>query len=128
MNIDINGNQVIDAAYLVSRGVRCLSLTGAIVENSDKTISDLKIRLNQLMPSGGYPVIPFIYKRPDGYTSYGFAKEPWVIDLFKWVDGPDVPDDYRHMILGLLLGYDPESIRKYFDYDNVLIDAIEETK
>ena len=97
------------------------------MDNSDEFISDLKARLIQHVPSGGYSAIPFIYKRPDGYVSYGYAKEPWVINLFKWIEGPDVPENYRHMILGLLLGYDPESIRKLFDYGISIFD-IEEPK
>ena len=112
----------------MSRGVRCLALAGASVDSSDEFISDLEIKLNLFRPSGGYSIIPFIYKRPDGYVSYGYAKEQWVIDLFKWVEGPDVLKSYKHMILGLLLGYNPESIRKLFNYSLVPIFSIEESK
>ena len=95
-----------EQAYLVSRGVRPLALLSAIPLDESK-MRDEFVRLNQL--AGQYAVIPFVLPRKDmKCAEAGFAAAPWVIELLAW--SYEQPLRQRHQIVGLLLGYSPESI------------------
>ena len=99
-----------EQAFLVSRGVRPMAIVGNCSEDKDEALEAI-IRLETFSVPGA---IPFITKREEGILDYGFASEEWVIDLFSWVNNWEdltITEEHRHQILGLLLGYGPDSIR-----------------
>jgi hypothetical protein len=99
-------------AYLVARGVRSLAIIG---ECSADTVTMLRTatRIETLSVPGA---IPFVCDCKNGVAEYGFAAEPWTVDLFEWLMTADVnavPAEHRHRVLGLLLGYSAPAIRDF---------------
>ena len=95
-----------EQAYLVSRGVRTLSLAGHfhLAEESDPAI--LLRTATHLERYAEANVIPFVIDHGDGVASYGYSESRWALDLYEWtVKDPSVPQEQRHRIIGLLLGY-----------------------
>lgn len=101
-----------EQAYLVARGVRRLSLAGHC-----HTISspDLLLRVaTQIERHGESNAIPFVVDHGDGTASYGYAESRWALDLYEWsVTDPSVPEEQRHRIIGLLLGYGTPAVSRY---------------
>jgi hypothetical protein len=96
---------LIEQAYLVARGVRRLSLAGHCHLNSGD--GDKLLRVATHLERHADPtVIPFVVDHGDGVASYGYSESRWALDLYEWaVKDPSVPQEQRHRIIGLLLGY-----------------------
>ena len=61
-------------------------------------------------------MIPFVVDHDDGVASFGFAESRWALDLYEWtVRDPAVPEEQRHRIIGLLLGYGAPAVARYED-------------
>jgi hypothetical protein len=103
-----------EQAYLVARGVRALSLAGHCHVDGDH---DVLLRIaTQLERYATTPAIPFVIDHGDGMASYGFAESRWALDLYEWtVSDPSVPEQQRHRIIGLLLGYGAPAVSRYED-------------
>ena len=101
-----------EQAYLVARGVRRLSLAG---HSHLRGSADELLRLATQVELHGEPnAIPFVVDHGDGIASYGYAESRWVLDLYQWsVTDPAVPEEQRHRIIGLLLGYGSAAISRY---------------
>jgi hypothetical protein len=55
-----------------------------------------------LAPDG---VLPFIVSSADdGLADYGYAAAPWVVALYQWTQGEEIPPEHRNRIVTLLLG------------------------
>jgi hypothetical protein len=101
-----------EQAYLVARGVRPLAIIG---ECGTDTVTMMRAatRIETLSVPGA---IPFVCDCKNGAAEFGFAAEPWVVDLFEWVmtaDRSAVPTEHRHRVLGLLLGYSAAAVRDF---------------
>jgi hypothetical protein len=102
-----------EQAYLVARGVRQLSLAGHC--HADEP--DLLLRIATQIEHHAQPnAIPFVLDHGDGTASYGYAESRWALDLYEWtVKDPSVPQEQRHRIIGLLLGYGTPAVSRYED-------------
>jgi hypothetical protein len=99
-------------AYLVARGVRPLAIVGQCRADA-VTMMRTATRIEALSEPGA---IPFVCDCANGSAEFGFAAEPWAVDLFQWLMRSDenaVPSEYRHRILGLLLGYSTAAVREF---------------
>ena len=106
--------QLFDAAYLVSRGVRPLALVGTVPatpEAMSHAEQDL-FRCGSL--HGNKSPLPFVLKGND-LAQCGYVSHSWVLDLFFWLERGDVPLRQRERILGLLLGYSAAAIAEFDD-------------
>lgn len=102
-----------EQVYLVARGVRVLALAGHCHLSDADELLRLATALEQ---SADANVIAFVVDHGDGVASYGFANSRWALDLYEWVvKDPGVPQEQRHRIIGLLLGYDAPSISRHED-------------
>jgi hypothetical protein len=101
-----------EQAYLVARNVRQLSLAGHCHPGKDP---ELLIRLATQVERHAQPnAIPFVLDHGDGTASYGYAESRWALDLYEWaVKDPSVPQEQRHRIIGLLLGYGTPAISRH---------------
>ena len=118
--MNLNEDLVQEHAYLVSRGVRHL----AIIDSHENTCEDLPLLLCTKLETLSlyYPeVIPFVHKNLDGFVDYGFAREPWVLEIYKWICNSKVPKKYRNIIVGLLCGYSTEALRTHNDHESVIL-------
>ena len=103
-----------EQAYLISRGVRPLTLLGS-VGTDPKEMEGTFIRLGQF---GAYCLdrdnaVPFVLPRTDmDCAMVGFASHPWVVELLRWTYA-NAPLQQEHQIIGLLLGYAPEAIGEH---------------
>jgi hypothetical protein len=102
---------LIEQAYLVARGVRPLSLAGHCqLPAQDATVRLLKVA-TELERHAEANVVPFVVDHGDGIASFGYASSRWTVDLYEWaVKDPAVPQEQRHRIIGLLLGYSTPAI------------------
>ncbi len=72
--------------------------------------------------------MPFVLDHGDGTASYGYAAGRWALDLYEWaVSDPQVPEEQRDRVVGLLLGYSGPSIARYEDEGNGRRFAISES-
>ncbi len=103
-----------EQAYLVARGVRLLSLVGHLhTEGSQLLLLRVATELERHAQPG---MIPFVVDHDDGVASFGFAESRWALDLYEWtVRDPAVPEEQRHRIIGLLLGYGAPAVARYED-------------
>lgn len=106
------GETLREHAYLVARGVRPLSLAGHCHVDEDP---DLLLRVaTDLERHAEANSIPFVVDHGDGVASYGYAGARWALDLYEWsVIDPAVPQEQRHRIIGLLLGYGAPAVSRY---------------
>lgn len=103
-------NPVEHEAYLVSRGVRPMSLLGSCALDN----ASLARAWGVLSQHGQHDVIPFVI--PAGERAlFGFAASGWVVRLYAWLARTDLPVEIADSIQGLLLGYSVQSIEKYTD-------------
>lgn len=102
-----------EQAYLVARGVRPLSLAGYC--HTFDADEHVLLRLATQLELHTQPnVIPFVVDHSDGVASYGYAESRWALDLYEWaVRDPAVPQEQRHRIIGLLLGYGAPAVSRY---------------
>jgi hypothetical protein len=102
-----------EQAYLVARGVRRLSLAGHCHLPDDATVALLTVA-TELEQHAEPNVIPFVVDHGDGVASFGYADSRWTLDLYEWtVKDPAVPQEQRHRILGLLLGYSTPAVSRH---------------
>jgi hypothetical protein len=58
--------------------------------------------------------VPFVLDHGDGSGSFGYVANRWVLDFYEWsVKDRAIPEQQRHRIVGLLLGYSPVAISRY---------------
>lgn len=109
VHLDVQ-NPVEHEAYLVSRGVRPMSLLGSCALDSDSVARAHGI----LSQRAHHDVIAFVI--PAGERAvFGFAASGWVVQLFAWLIRSDVPNEIADSISGLLLGYSVQAIETYID-------------
>ncbi len=102
-----------EQAYLVARGVRPLSLAGHCQLLVDGSTLLLRVATH-LERYSIANVVPFVVDHGDGVVSYGYSGAHWALDLYEWaVKNPFVPQEQRHRIIGLLLGYGAPAIARY---------------
>jgi hypothetical protein len=101
-----------EQAYLVARGVRPLSLVGHC-EADPMTMLRVATRIERVTCPGA---VPFVIDHGDETASYGYAGAAWALDLYEWANNPAlVPQEQRHRINGLLLGYSGSAISRHED-------------
>lgn len=62
----------------------------------------------------GGTAIPFLVPASfPGHRLYGYASHAWVVDLLGWALSSACPETQRHRILGILLGYAADEIRRH---------------
>ena len=96
-------------AYLVARGVRALALVGRF-SAEPRRMFECVSALECASEAG---VVPFVIDCGDGFAVAGYAAARWALDLYQWTFTDGVPDEQRHRIVGLLLGYAPDAIRQF---------------
>jgi hypothetical protein len=103
-----------EQAYLVARGVRPLALAGHChLPEADVDVALLTVA-TELERHGEPGAIPFVVDHADGVMSFGYSASRWALDLYEWaVKDPSVPQEQRHRIIGLLLGYDMPAISRH---------------
>ena len=102
-----------EQAYLVARGVRPLSLAGhcQLLVDGSTLLLRVATHLERYCVAN---VVPFVVDHGDGVASYGYFGARWALDLYEWaVKNPSVPQEQRHRIIGLLLGYGTPAIARY---------------
>ncbi|MCY4115482.1 MAG: hypothetical protein OXF55_01170 [Caldilineaceae bacterium] len=58
--------------------------------------------------------IPFLVEVSGiGQVKVGFASHEWVVDVFEWLLGGEVPDQMVSRLMGLLLGYGGDATAQY---------------
>lgn len=106
-----NQDVLLEHAYLVARGVRPVAIAGHF---PTKSASALRIAtlIEAAAPQEG--ALPFVIDHGDESGSFGFAANRWSLDFYEWaVTDGSIPEQQRHRIVGLLLGYSPEAISRY---------------
>jgi hypothetical protein len=103
-----------EQAYLVARGVRRLSLAGHCHLPSEEPALVLLGVATELERHTESNVIPFVVDHGNGVASYGYSESRWALDLYEWaVKDPAVPQEQRHRIIGLLLGYSTPAVSRH---------------
>jgi hypothetical protein len=98
-------------AYLVAREVRPLAIAGHFHGGS---ASPVRIATLIESASSAEGIVPFVIDHADGSGSFGYAANRWVLDFYEWVvTDRSLPEQQRHRIVGLLLGYSPVAISRY---------------
>lgn len=98
-------------AYLVARDVRPLAIGGHF-----PTASASPLRIATLIEeaAAGEDVLPFVLDHGDGSGSFGYAANRTVLDFYEWAASDRaIPEQQRHRIIGMLLGYSPVAISRY---------------
>lgn len=98
-------------AYLVARGVRPLAIA-----NHFPTDSASMLRIATLIETaaGNEDVLPFVIDHGDGSGSFGYAANRMTLDFYEWAASDRlIPEQQRHRIIGMLLGYSPVAISRY---------------
>jgi len=67
-----------EQSYLISRGVRPMSLIGTCPSDPNSRLEMLAI----LEECRTLPSIPFVIDKGEGAAEFGYASHQWVIDLF----------------------------------------------
>lgn len=106
-----NRDVLTEHAYLVARGVRSLAIAGHFPTDEASAL-----RIATLLDAAGADerVVPFVVDHGDGTGSFGFADTRLTLDFYEWsVSDPAIPEQQRHRLIGLLLGYTPVAITRY---------------
>jgi len=106
-----NRDVLAEHAYLVARGVRPVAIAGHF-----PTSQTSMLRITTLIESAapGEDGVPFVIDHGDGSGSFGFAANRWALDFYEWaVTDGSIPEQQRHRIVGMLLGYSPAAISRY---------------
>jgi hypothetical protein len=102
-----------EQAYLVARGVRSLALAGHC-HLSDSPVIALLTIATEVERHAEPGSVPFVVDHGDGVASFGYSGSRWALDLYEWaVKDPAVPQEQRHRIIGLLLGYSTPAISRH---------------
>lgn len=105
-NIDV----LSEHAYLVARDVRPIAVAGHFPTDS---VDALRIA-TLIECAAGEETIPFVIDHGDDNGSFGFAANRWALDFYEWaVTDRSIPEQQRHRIVGMLLGYSPTAISRY---------------
>jgi hypothetical protein len=111
-DIDYLQAQAENAAYLVSRGVRAVSLLDASAD--EKMLPDVLAFLERYSQNSA---IPFALKS-GRRVLVGYASTPWAVELLRWA-AESAPSSRWHEIVGLLLGYSADAIQRFrTEWDN----------
>lgn len=106
-----NQDVLAEHAYLVARDVRPIAIAGHFHTDGASTL-----RIATLV-EGAAPaeeVVPFVIDHGDGTGSFGYAANRWTLDFYEWsVTDRSIPEQQKHRIVGLLLGYSPVAISRY---------------
>jgi hypothetical protein len=107
-----SGEVLREQAYLVARGVRPMSLAGHLVAgDGDEALLTAATEVERHSEDN---VVPFVVDHGDGVASYGYSGSRWALDLYEWaVRDPAVPQQQRHRIVGLLLGYSTPAVSRH---------------
>lgn len=106
-----NPDVLAEHAYLVARDVRPLAIGGHF-STSSASLLRIATLIEQAAPNEG--VLPFVIDHGDGTGSFGYAVNRWTLDFYEWaVTDPSIPEQQRHRIVGLLLGYSPGAVSRY---------------
>ena len=107
-NVELPSPELLEEqSYLVARGVRAIALVGHC-----PTDGDLMLRVSTRLESAGHQgAIPFVVRRDADVADFGYAAARWAVELFVWA--ADTPDEQRHRIIGLLLGYGADAIERF---------------
>ena len=101
-----------EQAYMVARGVRPLALVGHCPADP-MTLLRVATRIERVVCPGA---VPFVIDHGDETASFGYAGSAWALDLYEWANDPAlVPQEQRHRINGLLLGYSVPAISRHED-------------
>jgi hypothetical protein len=101
-----------EQAYLVARGVRPLSLAGHCPADPMVLLRVATKVECQTCPGA----VPFVVDHGDDTASYGYASAAWALDLYEWtVREALIPEEQRHRIIGLLLGYSVPAVARHDD-------------
>jgi hypothetical protein len=106
-NLDV----LVEHAYLVARGVRPLAIA-----NHFQTASVSVLRIATVIEAAaeGEDVLPFVLDHGDGSGSFGYAANRMTLDFYEWAASDRaIPEQQRHRIIGMLLGYSPVAISRY---------------
>jgi hypothetical protein len=106
-----NRDVLAEHAYLVARGVRPLAIGGHFPTASASTL-----RIATLIEDAatGEDVLPFVIDHGDDSGSFGYAVNRWSLDFYEWaVTDRAIPEQQRHRVIGMLLGYSPVAISRY---------------
>ena len=104
-------------AYLISRGVRPMSLLGTIA-NDPYEVDDVYDKMCAIasQTGGTQDVIPVpfaILCSSIGRVNIGFAAFEWIVDMYRWLLNEELPAKNRNRITGLLFGYSPAAIASF---------------
>ena len=107
-----NPDLLAEHAYLVGRSVRPLAIAGHFPTDSASAL-----RIATLIEGAARDdAIPFVIDHGDGSGSFGFAANRWTLNFYEWaVTDGSIPEQQRHRIIGMLLGYSPDAISRYED-------------
>jgi hypothetical protein len=106
-NLDV----LVEHAYLVARGVRPLAIANHFPTAS---VSVLRIATVIEAAAEGEDALPFVLDHGDGSGSFGYAANRMTLDFYEWAaSDPAIPEQQRHRIIGMLLGYSPVAISRY---------------
>jgi hypothetical protein len=106
-----NRDVLAEHAYLVARDVRPIAIAGHF---QAEDVSALRIATLIESAAPTQEVVPFVIDHGDGRGSFGYAANRWVLDFYEWsVKDRAIPEQQRHRIVGLLLGYSPVAISRY---------------
>jgi hypothetical protein len=101
-----------EQAYLVARGIRPLSLVGDCPADP-MVMLRVATQVERATCSGA---VPFLVDHGNGTASFGYAGAAWALDLYEWANrDPLIPEEQRHRINGLLLGYNVSAIARHDD-------------
>jgi hypothetical protein len=106
-----NRDVLAEHAYLVARGARPLAIGGHF-----PTASASMLRIATLIEDAatGEDVASFVIDHGDGTGSFGYAANRWSLDFYEWaVTDRAIPEQQRHRVIGMLLGYSPVAISRY---------------
>ncbi|HEY4451551.1 MAG TPA: hypothetical protein VGN13_08155 [Solirubrobacteraceae bacterium] len=103
-----------EQAYLVARGVRRMSLAGHLHLPEEAAEVALLTVATEVERHAEPNAVPFVVDHGDGVASFGYAESRWALDLYEWaMKDPAVPQEQRHRIVGLLLGYGTPAISRH---------------
>jgi hypothetical protein len=105
-----SGDVLSEHAYLVAREVRPVAIAGHFPTGSASAV-----RIATLIEAATQEeVVPFVIDHGDGSGSFGYAANRWALDFYEWaVTDGSIPEQQRHRIIGMLLGYSPVAISRY---------------
>src|SRR6202035_5527134 len=104
----MNREVLAEHARLVARGVRAFALAG----NCPADRLPMLRAMTELGAANFPGSIPFVVDRGDGNADCGFSANKWAIDLYRYAVR-EAPEQQRHRIIGLLLGYSAQAIQEH---------------